>query len=154
MNPLQNCKFAEMVAPGVIKDNAAYTPSVVDTLGYDYLTAVIDIGATDIAMAVLTLVESADNSTNTNIEAANFGNTSSTDWEGTALALPSSTADNTFRVVHLDMRKRKRYIQIAATAGDGSAGTYMSAIGILSRAEIAPTTSTLAGGTGAIVVNV
>jgi len=152
MNALQNCKFCELISPGTYLNTNSGVTVVIDTKGWDYLTAIVDIGVMNIAMSVLTLVESDDNSTNVNIEAANFGNSSSTDWEGTALALPSSTADNTMRVVHLDLRKRKRYIQCLATAGNGN--TYLSAIGILSRAEITPSSSTLATSvTGGIVVN-
>lgn len=139
MNPSQNTKLAPLINPGVIVDDASWTSQVVDTLGYDYARAVFHLGATDIAMAALYMQESDDNSTWTNVANTIFG-TSNT-IAGSASTLPSNTADNTFQVVEIDLRGKKRYLQCVATAGNGSAGTYMSAHIELSRAEKAPVTA-------------
>jgi hypothetical protein len=153
MHGLQQCKFQHFIAPGVIKDNAAFTIVSVDTAGWDYLTIVFQIGATDIAMAALMLKEADADSAHAEIVATDFSDTTQLDIDGAALGLPAADADNTLRVVHLDLRKRKRYINASVTAGDGSAGTYLSALAILSRGEIGPRTSAGQGaGTGGQVV--
>lgn len=149
MNPLQQTKVVSMIAPAAIVNNTSATVTVVDTLGWDYLTAILHIGASDIAMTALMLKDSDDNSTNTEIAATDFSDNTQYDIDGTALALPSNTADGSVRIVHLDLRKHGRYIQWLATAGNGSTGTYLSSIGILSRGEVVPTTSlAMSAGTG------
>lgn len=152
MNPLQQCKFVPLVEPTAIVDNASWTSAVIDTLGWSYATLVFRIGVTDIAMAALKVQESDDNSTYTDVTGADWATNTNTDMGGTALALPSATADNSFRFVHLDMTKHKRYLQCVATAGDGTNGTYMAAIGILSKPHICPNTQVEQGGTGAVGV--
>lgn len=152
MNPLQQCKFAQLIPPAVIKDNASHVTLVVDTLGWDHATAVLSIGATDIAMADIDIQESDDNSNFTEIAATDFTDSTQRDMDGTALALPDANADNTNIVIHLDMRNHKRFLKCTSTAGDGSAGTYLSAIMILSRGETLPNTCAEQAGTGGIVV--
>lgn len=152
MHALQQCKFVQLIPPGVIKDDASHVTSVVDTLGWDYATAVLSFGATDIAMADIDIQESDDNSNFTEVAATDFTDNTQVDMDGTALALPDANADNTNVVIHLDMRKRKRYIKMTSTAGNGSTGTYASAIAILSRGETLPNSSAEQAGTGGIVV--
>ena len=53
-------------------------------------------------------------------------------------ALPGAGDDNKLVVFHINLAGKKRYILLAATAGDGAAGTYLSAIGALSRARQIP----------------
>jgi hypothetical protein len=152
MNPLLNVKFAELIAPQAIADDAALTAAnYVDTAGWDWATCIFHIGATDIAMAALRMLEGDTTSPATEIAATNFADTTQVDWAGTAIGLPASTADNTYVVVQLDLRKRKRYLKAAATAGNGSAGTYLEATCILSKGEIAPITNTAAGATVVVV---
>ena len=152
MNPLQQVKFVKVVPPAAIVDDAAVTCEVVDTLGWDYATIVAFLGATDIAATAFNVTESDDNSNFTMIAATNFANTSLTDMDGTALALPTATDDNKFFVVHCDMRRHKRYLQLAATAGNGSAGTYITAFAVLSRGEIKPNSSSEQGAKNVVVV--
>jgi len=152
MNPLLNVKYAELIAPQVIKDDAAWTAATnVDTLGWDWATCIFHIGATDIAMAALVMLEGDTTSPATEIGATNFADTTQTDWAGTALGLPASDADNTYIVINLDLRKRKRYLKASATAGNGSTGTYLEATCILSRGEQAPITNTTANAVVVVV---
>ena len=65
----------------------------------------------------------------------------STDISGATSALPSSTDDNKFFVFEVDLRGKKRYFDLVATAGNGAAGTYLSAFAILSRGEQTPITA-------------
>jgi hypothetical protein len=136
-------KYAGLIHPAAIYDDASATSQVVDTKGYDWARVVFYLGATDIAMAALYLQESDDNSTNTNISGTVFGTDALI--TGSTSALPSSTADNTFQIVELDLRKRKRYLQAVATAGNGSSGTYLTAWIELHRGEALAATAAQAG---------
>lgn len=143
----QKMKVVQLVPPGVIKDNASYSQKNVDTKGWDYATIVFQLGATDIAMAALRVRES-DSTASTgmsNISGLNFGSTSNTGIDGSVAALPGSTHDNEFYGCDIDLRQRKRYLDCKATAGDGTAGTYMSALAILTRGEQAPNTASERG---------
>jgi hypothetical protein len=144
MNPMQAVKYVQITPPGVIKDNASWTTAEIDTLGWDYMTIVVQLGATDIAMAALAVTESdTSGSGHANVTGLVWG--TSTNIDGSTSALPSATDDNTFQVAQIDLRYRKRYIDLTATAGDGTAGTYASILGILSRGKDAPTTATECG---------
>lgn len=137
MNELQKTKFVNVTPPAAIKDNAAWTTAEIDTLGWDYLTLVVILGATDIAIAALTVTESdTSGSGHANVTGLIWG--TSTNIDGSTSALPSATDDNTIQVAEIDLRGRKRYIDITATAGDGTAGTYLCILGILSRGKEAP----------------
>jgi hypothetical protein len=46
-------------------------------------------------------------------------------------ALPSATDDNKMYAFHVSLQGKKRYIDLVATAGNGSTGTYGSAIAVL-----------------------
>lgn len=137
MNPLQNVKFVTITPPGVIKDNASWTTAEIDTAGWDYMTIVAHLGATDIAMAALAVTESdTSGSGHANVTGLIWG--TSTNIDGSTSAAPSATDDNTFQVAEIDLRYRKRYIDVTATAGDGTAGTYLTIIAILSKADDGP----------------
>ena len=68
-----------------------------------------------------------------------------TNIDGNTSALPSATDDNTFQVAQIDMRGRKRYLDLTATCGNGSAGTFLTAFARLSRGEVSPTSASDAG---------
>ncbi|HUU95142.1 MAG TPA: hypothetical protein VM487_05340, partial [Phycisphaerae bacterium] len=58
MNPLQNTKFLNSVPPEAIHaDTTGFGFTEIDTLGYDYLTIIITLGATDIGLTALALTE-------------------------------------------------------------------------------------------------
>ena len=129
---VQRIKFAAVVPPGVIKDNASWTATTVDTKGWRHCLIVGQLGATDIAMAACKLTESDDDSTYTDVTGGDFSVSST---------LPSATADNTFFAWDVKLTgTRKRYLKPTLTAGDGTAGTYLSVFAILSRGENAPYT--------------
>ena len=139
MNRLQNVKYVAITPPGAILDDASATTAEIDTLGFDYLTIVCQVGATDIAMTALKVTESDTSGSNhADVTGLVFG--TSTDIDGNTSALPSATDDNKFFVFQIDLRGRKRYIDLTATMGNGTAGGYFVAFGILSRADDAPTT--------------
>ena len=137
-----NAKWFEVVPPQAIVNNASWTATEIDTLGYIYLEMVVDIGAIDIAMVALSLGESdtaGGGGSYTAITGAVFG--TSTNSAGSTSSLPAATADNKLFVFNVDLKGRKRFIALTATGGSGSAGTYLSAMARLSRAFTAPTTA-------------
>jgi hypothetical protein len=129
-----NSKIVQVIEPGVIKDNASFTVVEIDTLGFRQVDIYISFGAMDIAMAALKLKESDTASD------GSAADVSGADFSVSPATLPSATDDHNVFAIHVDMRGHKRYLTLVATAGDGAAGTYGSAIAILSRAEQAPNT--------------
>lgn len=133
----QNYKFQTMIRP-VDATGTTATDIEIDTRGYDYLTVVIQLGNVAANMTALKLQES------------DSSGASEADFTGSAFTSPTSSDDNKFYVALLDLRKRKRYISIVATAGAGA--TLISAIGILSRAEVTPTSASERGAAEQIVL--
>lgn len=132
-------KYVGITPPAAIVNNNSYTTAEIDTLGWDHLTIVCYLGATDIAMTALTVTESdASGSGHASVTGLVWG--TSTNIDGSTSALPSATDDNLFQVAQIDLRGRKRYIDLTATIGNGATGAFFTAIGILQRAEVAPTT--------------
>ena len=140
----QNVKYFQVTPPAAILDNASATTNEIDTKGWDYLTVICSVGATDIAMAALKLQESDTSGSGFgDVTGAIFG--TSTNTGGSASTLPSATDDNKLFVFYVDLKNRKRYIDLVATAGDGAAGTYFSAEAILSRGEESPSSASERG---------
>lgn len=144
MSKLHDAKFAQVIAPAAIVDDASFTTIEVDTLGYNYATFIFNLGATDIAMAALKVQES-DTSGSGFVDIAGADLSSATDIDGVATALPSATDDGNVIVIQMDLRGRKRYLDLVATAGNGAAGTFASAVCVLSQADVAPESVSAAG---------
>lgn len=150
MIPTQAIKYLPVVQPVAIVDNASWTSNVVDTKGFDYLTILVQLGATDIALAALKLQEAevaSDATTLTSgadVSGSVFG--TAVNSAGTTSTLPSATADNTLFAFHVDLRAgRKRYIKLIATNGDGATGGFLAATALLSRGEVSPSTAATRG---------
>ena len=140
MNQLQNTKLVSITPPAAIVDNASYTTASIDTQGFDYMQVVVYLGATDIAMTALKLQESdTDGGSYADVTGLVFG--TSSNIAGSTSTLPSATDDNKFFVFDVDLRGRKRYFDLVATAGDGTAGTFLTAFAILSRGKDQPVTA-------------
>ena len=137
MNDLLNAKFVEVIRPSTIVDNASFTTTEIDTLGFGYATFVFSFGTADIAMVALKLQESdTSGSGMADIPGTIVGTSASI--QGTSTTLPSATDDGKIWILQADLRGRKRYLDLLATAGDGSAGTYASCVCILTKAQQAP----------------
>jgi len=149
MKPLQHVKYVSMTPPAAIIDNASATVAEVDTLGWDNLTIVVQVGATDIALTALAVTESdASGSGHANVTGLVYG--TSTDIDGNTSALPAATDDNGFFIFNIDLRGRKRYIDLTATVGDGTAGAFLAIFGILSTGESGPVSVAGMGATGVL----
>ena len=140
----QATKDLIVIAPAAIVDNAAYTTVQIDTLGFEYCEIIVAIGASDIAMVALKVQESdTDGSNFTDVTGLVYG--TSVNTAGATSTLPTDGSDGTLFKFEIDLRGRKRYLDLVATAGDGSTGTFASATARLSRAKNAPDTATEQG---------
>ena len=144
MNDLHSAKFVQVIAPVAIVDDASWTTLEVDTLDYDFANFVFNLCATDIAMAALKLQHSDTSGSGfADITGANCDG--GVDIEGNATALPSATDDGNLIVFQVDLRDKKRYLDLVATAGNCAAGTFASATCILTKAAVAPTSVSATG---------
>jgi len=140
MLPAQNVKYVlGSLAFETIKDNASFAIEELDTAGWDYLEIIMAVGATDIAMSALAVTESdSTGSGHANVTGLIWATSANID--GDTSALPTATDDDTFQIAHVDLRYRKRYIDVTATMGDGTAGGYFLCVYRLSRGDVAPIT--------------
>ena len=143
MHNLQNNNFVNIIPPGAVVDNAAFTSTVVDTAGYDSVAFVVSLGATDVALASLKVQESDAKTDATTLTSGSdvsglVWGTSTDPDTGATSALPSATDDNKTFIAFVDTRARKRYLQLQATAGNGTTGTYLQAIAVLGKAGNGP----------------
>lgn len=139
-------KTVNVLSPQAIKNNASWTTTVIDCKGFDFASVFAMLGATDIALTVLKLQESDDNSTWTDVSNAAFG--TGTDSGGSASALPSATDDDKIFAWRYDVSKGKRYLKVVATIGNGAAGGFLTCWAHLGRARQVPATKTARGITG------
>lgn len=143
MNYLQQCKVVNVTPPAAIVNNAAFSTTTIDTKGYDSAVIYFALGATDVAMAALKLTESDDSGMSgaADITGLVYGTSTNPDTATTS-ALPTGTDDNKVFAFFVDLKGRKRYLDVSATAGNGSTGTYGSCIAVLYKSEQVPTTAT------------
>ena len=131
---VQNQKVVAVINPVAIVDNTSWTTTEIDTLGFAYCSIYVMLGATDIAMATLKVQESDTSGTDFgDISGTIFG--TATNIAGSTSSKPSATDDNLIFAVDIDLRGRKRYLDLVATAGDGSTGTYACAWAVLERGD-------------------
>ena len=143
MNHLQVTKVINVIPPVAIVDNASWTTTEIDTKGYDYATIVINLGASDVAAAALKVQES-DTSGSGFADVTGLVYGTSTDISGSTSSLPGTTNDTVW-MFEVDLRNRKRYLDVVATAGNGTSGTFASGVCLLSRAKNHPQTATERG---------
>lgn len=140
----QQNKFVNLTPPAAIVDNASLTVAELDTLGWDYCEILVIMGATDIAMSALKVTESdTSGSGHADVTGLVFGTSTNTD--GDTSALPTATDDNDIFSFQIDLRKRKRYLDMTATVGNGTNGAYVTIIAILSRGREMPSSAAEAG---------
>jgi hypothetical protein len=141
MNEAQNTKVVAVCHPAAIRDNSAFTTISIDTKGFEYCQILVHIGFSDIAMMALKVQESDDDgSADAYADIPGLDFDGDTEIDGTAAVLPTADDDNKVFIFEIDLRGRERYLDLVATAGDGSTGTFLSAIAILSRAKQVPVT--------------
>ena len=145
MNPAQQDKWVSVTPPAAIVDNASLSTATIDTAGFAYLRVFLYLGAMDIAMTALKLQESDDSGMSGAADITGLVYGTSNGISGSASALPTATDDNKCFTFEVDLRGRKRYIDLVATCGDGAAGTYATAFALLSRAGDVPVSASERG---------
>lgn len=132
-------KTVAVTPPAAIVDNAGFTTNIIDTKGFAFITIIVILGALDIALAAFKLRESnADDMTGAvDVTGADFSVAPAT--------LPAATDDNKLYALHVNLKGRKRFFDLTLTGGDGTAGTYASAIAILSEASEVPSSTEARG---------
>lgn len=136
MNPLHYTKVINVTPPAAILDDASAATTAINTQGYSYCQIWVALGASDVTLAALKVQESNTDSNYTDITGTVLG--TDTDAFGAATTLStvaSSTADNNLYCFDIDLRGRKKWLDLVATAGNGSTGTYISAWAILARSQ-------------------
>jgi len=146
MISLQDVKILNTTPPVASVNNTSALTTTIDTLGFDYCSIFVEFGVMDAALTVLKVQESdfANMSGAADITGLIYG--TSTNIAGSVSALPSSTSDNTVFGFDIDLKARKRYLDVVATVGAaGTTGAFITCQSVLSRAEQAPTTAAARG---------
>lgn len=137
MNNAANHKIVAITPPAAIVDNAAVTTASIDCAGFRHCIIVVMLGALDIAVAAMKVRESDDDSS--------YADVTGLDFSVSPATLPAATADNNLYAFHVDLRGRKRYLDLSLTGGDGTSGSYFAVFAILSKAEEAPNSASERG---------
>lgn len=127
MFAIQGTKIINAIPPAAIKDDAAFVSNVIDLNDFDgcgYIEFVVNLGSIDATMATLKVMES-----DTKTDATTLGGVPVEVKDVTTK--PGNSDSGKVAVIGVDCRgARERYLQLEAAAGDGAAGTYLSAIAI------------------------
>jgi len=148
VNHLEGTKVVLVTPPVASVNNASALTATIDTAGFDTCAIFITIGVADAAMTALKVQESdfANMSGAADVTGLVYG--TSADIAGTTSALPASTNDNTIFAFDIDLKARKRYLDVVATVGAaGTTGAFLTALALLGRAEQTPTTIAQRGAT-------
>ena len=145
MHSEQTDKFFSITPPAAIVDNASLTTATIDTLGFNYCRVFVYYGAMDIASTALKIQESDDSGMSGAADVTGLVYGTSSDIAGSTSALPSATDDNKCFSFEIELKGRKRYLDLVATMGDGTTGSYVTAFALLSRASDVPVTKTERG---------
>jgi len=151
MNEAQHAKWANLLTDHE-KDNDSFTAAALDTKGWGYCEIACVLQNLPANMAALKVQESDDDSTYADVTGLVVG--TSTDIDGNTSALPlAASDDDTIRLFQIDLRARKRYLKLIATAGDGSGtASELTAVARLSRGEVVPITGSGMGSDGCLRV--
>lgn len=134
-------KCVMITQPTAIVDNASWTTATIDTKGFAYADVWFAMGANDIAIAALKVQESDDSGMSGAADVTGLVFGTSTNTAGSTSTLPSATDDNKLFKFEIDLKGRKRYLDLVATNGDGTAGGYAVAWVNLYEAENVPTSA-------------
>ena len=129
-------KFAAMIVPASINDATA-TEIELDTLGFDYCTIYVYFGAMAAAMTALSVKEGDTSGSYDSTAIAAYGTTD--DIAGSTSALPTASDDGKCFMFDIDLKGRKRYLELTATGAAGA--NLIGAFALLSRADNGPVTA-------------
>ena len=134
MIPALADKVIFVTPPGAKIDNTSPTTGEIDTLGFAYLRYIVGIGDLDIAVAAMKVTES-------DTAGSGHGDITGADFSVSPASLPGATDDNKLYAICINLKGRKRYIDLTLTGGDGSTGAYFTVIAELSKASSGPLTA-------------
>ncbi len=144
MIPAQDTKYIMMTPPVALVSDASLLTTEIDCKGWDYLQIVMSLGVCDGIFTALAVTESDSTGANhANVTGLVFA--TSTNIDGDTSAFPTASADNTIYAFDIDLRGRKRFIDLTATIDATSSGDFATVLAILSRAEQSPTLATSRG---------
>lgn len=130
-------KYVAVTPPGAKVDDAAFTTAAIDTKGWRHLTIVQVYGDIDVNVASASVRHS---------DASDMSSPATLATGGTDFDLATAAgSDNDIHAIEVDMLGKKRYVDFEITGGNGSTGTYLTVIAILSRPEIAPNSASEKG---------
>jgi len=132
----QHCKYASITAPVAV--DGTMTTAFVDTAGYSYATVILHQGVCAADITTLTLGD-CDTSGGSYDTFVTYGTTA--DIEGATTIKPQEdTEEGKMFVLQVDLRGRKRYLDLSVVNDGTDPGNVASAICILSRPEQKPVT--------------
>lgn len=150
-NAAKNTYRKCLVWPQAIKDDTLFvgsvgsTPAYIDCKGWNYAKVTFGIGSIDATIALMNVYEcDTSGGTYAEIDGADFVNDTTSE--------PTSSDDNKLYCVYLDLRKRKRFLEVEFKAGDGAAGTYAWADIELFDPDVAPNSASERGEAAAITI--
>ena len=145
MNNQQQTVHKLIAAPQLV-NGASVTTTAFDTLGFDSAKVKFVLGVTDAALTALKIQESDDSGMSSATDVTGLVYATSTDLDsGSTSALPTATDDNKAFVFHIDLRGRKRYLDLVATVASGTTGANLYAEAELGKASEGPTSATTRG---------
>lgn len=140
----QKMKVGRCIAPLAIVDAASWTCYAVDTSGCKAIHCLIHMGANDIAITALK-VQEADALTSATALTSGVDITGA-DFTVSPATVPAADDDNKFWVITIPVTgARKRYFNLVATNGDGTAGGFLTACWIKESNDEAPSTAAARG---------
>lgn len=135
MRALQNTKIVSAIKPDAAVNSGDFSANEIDTIGYDYATVVFQFGTAAAELTYLSVQEcDTTGGSFSDVTGAVVG--SGENIDGDDSALPGADDDNSLCVLEIDLRDRKRFLKVKATAGSGD--VYGSAFCILSKPKEAP----------------
>lgn len=142
----QATKYLNITPPVAAVNNANTLTTTIDTVGYEACTVLVNLGVSSTSgISALKIQESdyANMSGAADVTGLVYG--TSTGLAGTTSALPVHTDDNKIFAFEIDLKARKRYLDLLCTVDNAGTGCFVQATAILSRPEQAPSTATLKG---------
>ncbi len=141
----QSCKYVNLVADMTV-DNGSFAVSELDTAGFSYCTLIVAFGNVPANTSALKVTES-DTAGSGHADVTGLIVGTSTNTDGTTSTLPTAAAgDGDLVIFEIDLRGRKRYLDMTITAGNGAGTvTECAVIAQLWRAKDFPNTATERG---------
>ena len=142
--------WLNILPPAAKVNDGAAAPAVIDTAESSYCEVLVALGAADAAQTTLSVTEcDTDNGAFTAITGLVYGASQTSDGVTVSTLPQAADADGLF-LFNIDLKGRKRFLQLNCTVADGSAGDYVAAVARLTRLETSPRTAAEMGVAGVL----